>query len=114
MGILNKLRTATPNAVPGNMSVADWQSGAANPFQSTRRRPAVEMTDELRRVLALARRPPVDVDSARAHALVELMTERLGRGPRACACASMGRPCITRLNPVQAWALYEAPLIGGL
>lgn len=52
---------------------------------------------------------------------MELVTERLLRRDRRhdgsdCACASMSPPrrCITELLPVQAWALWEIRLAGGL
>jgi len=84
-------------------------------------RAAVGTSDDLQRVLRLARRPPVDLppSSPRAAALGELMTERLRRRDRprgsACGCRAMGRAsCIDSLLPAQAWALYEAPIVGGL
>lgn len=77
-------------------------------------RPRVGPSDDLTRILSLPRRPPVDLEGVRGAALVELMTERLGRGPRVCKCRELGRRCINQLKPIQAWALYEAPLAGGL
>lgn len=73
----------------------------------------------MRRVLAVPRRPPLDLASRRAEAMVELMTRRLRRPDRppgsACGCAALGRRrCVDRLLPPQAWALWEAPLAGGL
>src|SRR5690606_7987102 len=80
-----------------------------------RSRPPVEPSVELNRVLAIPRRPPVDLESDRAEALVELMTRRLRRQRlETCGCKIAGRPCINRLMPAQAWALYEAPLAQGL
>lgn len=80
-------------------------------------RDPVRGSPDLDRVLALARRPPVDLASPRAEALVEIMTERLRRSDRPpgapCGCAALGRRCIDRLLPAQAWALWEAPLGGG-
>lgn len=80
---------------------------------------AVPVSSDLERVLRLPRRPPLDLGSARALALSELETERLRREDRRhdgsdCACASMSRRCLSRLLPVQAWALREARLLGGL
>lgn len=80
-------------------------------------RDPVRGSAELDRILGLVRRPPVDLASPRAAALVELMTERLKRRdrPGPCGCAALGRRrCVDRLLPVQAWALYESPLTGGL
>lgn len=67
---------------------------------------------EFERVLSLARRPVVDLSSPRAEALVKLITARLSNGATSCECPS-GR-CLKELRPIQAWALYEAPLAGGL
>jgi hypothetical protein len=79
------------------------------------------MSAELQRVLDLERREQLDLKSARALALADRMTARWSRGPRACACASIDpriaagkRKCITKLKPVQAWALYEMGIVGGL
>lgn len=76
---------------------------------------------ELDRVLALPRRPPLDLRSARAAALVELMTERLRRPDRRhdgtdCGCrVALGRAeCLTTLYPEQAWTLHEASQVGGV
>lgn len=81
-------------------------------------RPPVKSSPELRRILELPRRAPLDLASPRAEAMVELMTSRLRRTDRPdseCGCRALGRHrCITRLLPIQAWALYEAPLAGGL
>lgn len=81
-------------------------------------RPAVRRSIDLDRIVALPRREPVERGSARAEALVELMTARLRRPDRAlgspCGCAAMGRRfCIDRLLWTQAWALYEIGIVGG-
>jgi intein/homing endonuclease len=83
----------------------------------------VKDSADLKRILLLPRRPPVELGgrdekgvvqppSAKAEALIDMMTERLGRGERRCAC-KYGRH-LRRLNGAQAWALYEAPLVGGI
>jgi hypothetical protein len=82
-------------------------------------RAAVRGSEDLDRVLALPRREPVEAGSARARALVELVTARLRRPDRppgaACGCRALGRKrCVEELLFEQAWALYEAPLAGGL
>ncbi len=84
-------------------------------FDRSNRR-AVTKSDEFGRVLALPRRAPVDLDGPRGEALVELMTERLAKPKGFCICNEMRPPrrCVTRLKPAQAWALFEAPLAGGL
>lgn len=90
----------------------EWQSPA--PGDMWARQPPVANSPDLERILALPRRPPVDLHSARAEALVEVVTERYALPPGPCICASLGRECITRLRPVQAWALHEIALRGGL
>lgn len=71
-------------------------------------------SEDLARVLALPRRPIVEPGSARAAALVQLMTGRLRAAGR-CVCEEQGRGrhLDTLLFP-QAWALYELGLTGGL
>lgn len=78
-------------------------------------RSPVTTSEELERIIAIPRRPQADLDGVRGIALARLMTDRLRRH-RAdpCACAALGRPCITELKPAQGWALYEAPIAGGL
>ncbi len=91
------------------------------PAQAYQRREPVGTSADLERILALPRRAPVDLSpgSARAEALVELMTTRLRRPDRppgsACGCRALGREyCLERLLPVQAWVLWEAPIAGGV
>lgn len=70
---------------------------------------------DLDRVLALPRRPRLDLRSPRARALVHVMTERLRRERvDPCACVSMGRPCVEEFLPAQAWALWELLIYGVL
>lgn len=125
MGILDRLRgtpdgSSVPRFAPSKdaaPSLAEtWlKRGERAIFGPLSSRGKVRDSDELRRVCMLFRRPPVELDgSTQGEALAELMTSRLARPPRECACAAMGRPCITRLNAMQGWALYEAPLAGGL
>jgi hypothetical protein len=93
---------------------------AASPAPSATPPGAVVHTvvDDLDRILALPRRPPLDcmIDehsgrySPRAQALIDLMTSRLGRGPRvSCGCRPRviaglpgGRISITRVLPEEA------------
>lgn len=149
---------------------------------------AEQIPDDLTRILALPRRPPVDCErdprtrrwSPEARALVDVVTAQYSRGARlSCGCATrrvvlvgrgvvrvfregrpgavpplpadfsvddfcadnghddaavqavrklrlgalssdaevtlpgLGHPCITSLNPVQAWVLRELPIVGG-
>lgn len=80
---------------------------------------SVGNSDDLERILATPRRMPIDLKSSRAQALVEIMTERLRRPDRPrgaqCGCLELGRRrCIDTLLAPQAWALWEASLVGGL
>lgn len=96
----------------------DWQTGAPRQVWGTR--PPVAQSDELRRVLALPRRPQELDGTERAEAIIDQITARFGRGPRACRCAQLAperhaaEGCITRLRCVQAWALREIAIAGGL
>lgn len=76
----------------------------------------VQHTPDLARILALPRRLAPALQGPEGEALADLMTERLSRRRSSpCRCKALGRPgCITRLKPAQGWALYEAPLAGGL
>jgi hypothetical protein len=94
-----------------------WQSAAPRDAYSSR--PAVTSSDELRRIVNIARRPVPSREDVEA--MVELMTLRLSNGRPAgkgCRCAELEperpNPCITRLLPVQAWALFEIGIAGGL
>lgn len=95
--------------------VSDWQSGGKSRILRDilgGTLPAVKSSPDLTRILAIPRRPPVR-DPVREAALVALMNGRLRRENPKCACAALGRPCITSLKPAQAWALYEAGIVGG-
>lgn len=100
----------------------DWRAIDRDAKEAQRRgrlgqkpRTVVRQSGEMDRIVALPRRAPVDLTSVRAQALVEIMTARLAR-PRAdrCTCNERWGYCINRLNPMQAWALFEMPLAGGL
>jgi hypothetical protein len=106
MSIKDTLRALSPGQEP-----SPWAKASFRGFG----RPAVTGSEDLSRILEIPRRPPTDLDGPRGEALVELMSKRLSRGfVGSCACKAEGRPCITRLKPAQAWALYEAPLAGGI
>jgi len=99
-------------AAPADRSV--WQVSLPTREILGQERPPVGGSPDLNRVASLPRRDPPALDGVEGAALVELAVRRWGRGPRSCACASMGRTCITRPFPIQAWALHEASLVGGL
>lgn len=83
-------------------------------------RSPVPHSGDLERILRLPRRPPLDLESPRAAAMVQIMTERLRRKDRRhdgtdCDCRRRGRDhCIDTLLPVQAWTLWEASLYGAV
>lgn len=110
-------------AEPG-FSPQAWQSSAPREAYSgfSAHKPAVEDSEDLQRILALPRRPQVVPGSERADALIEMISRRHGRDRKGepCKCrlpiaeGGFNRECITRLNLVQAWALYELKIYGGL
>lgn len=112
MSILNQMGLPPP----------DWRALDRDAKEAQRRgrlgqkqRTAVRQSGEMDRILALPRRAPVDLTSLRAEALVEIMTARLGRRRSdPCTCVARWGHCINRLLPIQAWALFEMPLAGGL
>lgn len=128
MGLLDKIPTvAEPASKPSlgdlvgepGVRPSPWQVASKPPTHPTlgRARSPVSGGEELQRILALPRRAPVVLSGPRGRALVELMTERLTNGVpagRGCRCKEWNRDCIVELKPAQAWALYEAPLAGGL
>lgn len=85
------------------------------------RKPPVSDSPDLRRILALPRRPRVEPGSATAEALINHSIATYGLGPRQCRCAAIQRerkikakPCIERPNYAQAWALHELAMVGGM
>jgi len=75
----------------------------------------VTVSDDLGRVLALPKRPPLDLARGDAAHLVKKWTLALRRERTdPCGCAALGWPCITELRPAQAWALEEASQVGGI
>jgi hypothetical protein len=106
-------------AEPG-FAPREWQSKA--PREVWGARPPVMRSSELDRVLAIPRRA-LELDGTdRAEAIVDVMTERFrctdARLPCKCAIIDPERHaaegCITRLRLVQALALRELSIVGGL
>jgi hypothetical protein len=91
-----------------------WQTAA--PDEIFRRGDPVGGSADLERVLALPRRPQLDLKSVTAEAIVELEMQKYGRENPNCRCKEIDprRSCITRLLPAQAWTLREASLNQGL
>lgn len=101
-------------AAPG-FAPREWQVTA--PDSMWGKGVPVAESGDLDRVLALPRRPKVDLNSPQAQVMVEMISRRYSNGRPAgagCDCARMKRTCITKLLPVQAWALYEIGVCGGL
>lgn len=96
-----------------------WQPGA--PAENWTR-PPVSDSAELRRILALPRRAPWDLESPAVRRLSEQARAVLGRENVACRCAQIapertrkgGSACIRQLNPVQTWVLHELATLGGV
>jgi hypothetical protein len=104
-------------AQPG---VAEYAGQVRAPREAWGSRPAVGRSAELTRILALPRRTPELDGTERADAITQQQTARYTRGPRACRCAEIdperhaAEGCIDRLRFVQAWALREIAICGGL
>lgn len=105
-------------AAPG-FAPAEWQTKLADDIYS--KKPPVEDSEDLRRIIALPRRPMVEARTERGDALIELITKRYSNGRAAgdgCRCAQLApsreHPCITSLKLAQAWALYEIGIRSGL
>jgi len=108
---------ARPGYAPKDYQVTD----SAHFFQQTACKPPVRDSPDLRRILALPTRPPVDEESDQARALVRMMTARYAiQRTTPCRCTlpreqgGYERDCITTLNLTQAWALYELGIVQGL
>lgn len=73
--------------------------------------PPVGWSADLERILKLPRRRPPDEEKT-----IEEETARYGKGKMRCLCAEKWplRGCVKRLNFIQAWALREMRLVGGL
>ena len=73
---------------------------------------AVGDSEDMRRILALPRRPrPSD---AFLKEVADYLKAELGTGATSCRCREMNRSCCSDLLPTQAWALYEATEVGGI
>lgn len=78
----------------------------------------VEDSEELQRVLAIPRRPPVDLESLEAQVIVQRQTakfwrDRTGLGPCDCLRLNPESGCITELLPIQAVTLREITMARG-
>lgn len=104
-------------AQPG---VAPYKGQVIAPRAAWGTRPPVGHSPELERILALPRRAPELDGTPRADTITAQQTVRYTRGSRACRCAQIdperhkAEGCITELRFVQAWALRELAIVGGL
>lgn len=108
-------RPLGPLTPPVNVAPQAWQ--APHPLTDAfrgGRHPAPQGSADLERVLALPRRPPLDLNSEAARVLAREVTARFYVENKYCECRSLSRPCIKSLNTIQAWGLDEAPRAGGL
>lgn len=100
---------AAPGTRPreGQLPAAEWT-----------REPAVGSSPDLLRVLQLPRRPDFEADADRQALVVASTTARFRRkdeqGPCRCDEIRPGQQCILELSPVQAAALHELAVVGGL
>lgn len=81
----------------------------------------VSRSADLIRIAALPRRKPLDLNSVEAEAMVEYEMSKYAIDNPNCECAKYdpqiklgNRSCIKRFLPIQAWALYEMAVTGGL
>lgn len=100
-------------AEPG-FAPRDWQSACPDFSRDGGSKIPVAGGPELDRILALPRRPQPVEGSREEAELVEFMSARYRRDNPACRCAELERKCITKLLPVQAWALLEITTQRGL
>lgn len=91
-----------------------WQSAAPS-FNFKKGEPVSDSTD-LQRILALPRRPVLDLESVTAEAIIELEMAKYARQNDDCHCARIDprRPCLKRMLPAQAWMLREIAMRQGL
>lgn len=120
VGETPKMSTSIADAVaPSMVAAQSWQTDAPEVFSP--KGPAIQDSEDLRRIVALPRRPALDPDSPEAQAMVEYMMAKYARANPTCRCAEIdrqialgNRTCLTRYLPVQAWALYEIGIANGL
>jgi hypothetical protein len=115
--LIDDLIAEAPPAPPApTLSTQVKGEGLIDDLIASTGRRAVEGSEDLERILALPRRAP-PVGPAAAEWLAQItdhMTRFLRRPDGPCRCRALGlSECITRLFPVQAAALFEAPRAGG-
>lgn len=80
----------------------------------------VEDSEDLRRILVIPRRKPLDLESEEAQEVADYVTSLYRRDNPNCQCSALAeidgtkRGCMDRLRPVQAQMLLELSAAGGL
>lgn len=99
------------NVAPRNVGIRPHQ--AENPWGY---KPPVGNSDDLQRILALPRREQELDGTPRAEAIIDRITARYAKNTKSCSCKQIDpdRECLTRLRLVQAMALREIAICGGL
>lgn len=98
----------------------DWQTKAPPEAWGGSRGGPVRRSDDLDRVMALPRRAQELDGTERAEAIIDIVTARYTRNSKTCRCAQINperhaaEGCIERLRTIQAIALREIAIVGGL
>lgn len=104
------------NVAPKNVRAHSYQSD----HQAWGNKNPVANSDELQRILALPRRPQELDGTARAEAIIDRVTAKYSRGSIKCMCSTIDPDrhssdgCMNRLRLVQALALRDISICGGL
>lgn len=106
-------RTLEETVAKPGFAPRGWQATAPDVSYKTNLQP-VSRSEEFVRVSQLLERKMYGTNSPEAEALTFLMREWFGRDNPACQCARLDRECILNFRAVQAWALYELRIKGGL
>lgn len=112
MGLVDKIRSwraELPSdsfvraSIQARLGLTDVKVPGQSVLPNRLRRPSVQGSEDLDRILALPRRKP-DLANVPEWPLEKLLRKE---NP-ACRCSEMGRPCVKALRPIQRLALIEA------
>ncbi len=98
-------------------SPKEWQSKAPDEFYL---RAPVKRSADLTRIMALPKREPELDGTDRSEAIIDMITERYSLANENCTCEKLdperheAEGCIKRLRVIQAMALWEIGIVGGL
>lgn len=110
----------TALVAPKGYAPSAGQTSWGNAWQRLSGGPPVGDSEDLRRIVALPRRPQEEEDTERGAALIVLETERYRRHNASCRCAELdperhaAEGCMLDLRLAQAWAMREIRIVGGL